>query len=774
MNTLPRYESRPYRGKPTLFVDGQPTPSYFYCNPLDISRPRGRELHQRFIDHGCRVFAATVRGGVDGDWFSTAFWTDDNVFPDVTDPKQVAELHVCRQVEAVLDMCPDALFWVRFQSATPPLKWRQKHPDDLLLDAYGKRFDEPSLASDLYIEQVGRYVENTVRFCERQPWAGHIIGYLLYPLGEGTTVLTCEGSLFDRSPVMTRQFRLFLRRTYGSDQALQAAWGRDDVTLDSANVPDDREFKARGETRRDQVNVSAPQGKPTPHRLHWPEPRETAAEQDYCLCMRELTARYLKAMLAPIKRTAPHRLAGIDAFKQTMLGWPLIPRWTGDYQSHQGLMHAVSGAFGMAEMIDFPELDVVATPHDYLYRGMGFGYEGEGIGDTVVAHGKMMLMEEDQRTDLIDEPTFNPLRKGAETHAGFWRNLASSLTRGYHTYICEMCGKGSWFDSDEIQKVLTRRARVQRASTHWDRHETPGAVMVVDDWSVLEEDFTIDYQYLAVIHQRLFGLSRCGVPHRLHLLEDLERDDFPTCHKLFLFPNLFKITPERLELIRRKVLCHGNVAVFGPASGISNGKTLSAETATELTGIPLELVRKESPRFVSLDRFEHPLTRNLPRLDYGDSFAYGPILAPRPHPEVARLGGIQWPGALDGAGLVIRNFGKGASGNGVAGPRGAGDYATVFSCAVPLPAALLRELARYSGTHVYSETDDLVFADSCTLAVHSVRPGRRVLRLPQPGPVWDLIANRKLGDRLDRIAFTVKPPSTRLYYLGPDPYRVEP
>lgn len=760
-----RCEIRNFRGKPTLFVDGEPRPSYFYCDPLDIDRPRAKEIHRRFADHGCRVFAATVRGGVDGDWFTTAFWTDDNEFPEVTDPATVAALHVSRQANAILEICPEARFWVRFQSATPPVKWRVKNPDDLLLDSYGKRFDEPSLASDSYVEQVGKYVANTVRFCERQPWADHIIGYLVYPLGEGTTVLTCEGSLFDRSPVMQRYFREFLRRTYATDAALCEAWGHPGLSLDTVAVPDDREFLARGATNRDLVDTASPQGKKTPHRLHWPEPQDTAAEKDYCRCMRELTKRYLQAILSPIRREAPKHLAGIDAFKQSMLGWPLVPRLTGDYQAHQGLMHAVSGAFGMAEFLDLPELDVVATPHDYLYRGMGFGYEGECIGDSVVAHGKMMLMEEDQRTDLVPAPTFNPLRTGAETQAGLWRNLGASLSRGYNTYVTEMCGAGSWFSSDEIQQVLAARARVHQAATGWDRKAVPSVVMVVDDWSVLEEDFTIGYQYLAVIHQRLFGMSRCGVPYRLHLLEDLARDDFPTCHKLFLFPNLFRVTPERLELLRRKVFCNGNVAVFGPASGITDGTRLSAESATELTGIPLELVRKESPRFVTLDRFEHPLTRDLPRLDFGDSFAYGPILAPCEHPEVTRLGGIQWPLALDGAGLVVREFGRGAAGNGRRGRRGAGDYATVFSCAVPLPEALLRSLARFSGTHVYSETDDLIFADSCSLSVHSVRPGKRRLKLPQRSVVWDLIRGQCLGE-VASIPLQVTPPQTDLYFLG--------
>jgi hypothetical protein len=765
-----RYSVRPYRGKPTIFADDNPIDGYTYCNPLSAAQPGYEEVHRRFVEHGCKLYMAAVRGGVDNDWHTTAFWTDDNVFPEITDPAAGEALHFVRQIRMILSAAPDARFWIRFQSATPPVSWRKKHPDDLLLDSFGKRFEEPSLASDRYVEQVGRYIENVVRFCSRQPWADRVVGYIVYPLGEGTTVLTCEGSLFDRSPVMIRAFRDFLRKRYGTDDALQAAWGKAGIALASVEPPDDRDWKARGETRRDKVELSNTRNSASPHRLHWPDPMESAAERDYCLCMRELTKRYLSAMLGAVKRHSPAKLAGIDAFKQTMLGWPLVPRWTGDYQSHQGLMHAVSGAFGMGELLDDPQLDVVATPHDYLNRGMGFGYEGEGIGDAVVARGKMMLMEEDQRTYLADDGTFNPLQPGAETAAGLWRNLGASLSRGYNTYPCEMCSRGCWFNDDPIQKIMAGRARVQAAATRWQRREAPGIVMVIDDWSVLEEEFTIGYQYLAVIQQRLFGLARCGVPFRLHLLEDLARDDFPDCHKLFIFPNLFRVDEKRLDLIRRKVLRNGNVALFGPASGITNGRELSEAGASELTGIPLELIRKEIPRFVTLDRFDHPLTSRLPRLSFGDSLAYGPLLVPVAHPQVKRLGGIQLPAGLDGIGLALREFGRGAAGNGKGGERGAGDYASVFSCAVPLPEDLLRELARFSGTHVYGESDDVICADSCTLTVHSVRPGPRRISLPGPTTVWDLVEERKLGEGMTAIEYTVVPPQTRLFYLGDNPF----
>ncbi len=534
------------------------------------------------------------------------------------------------------------------------------------------------------------------------------------------------------------------------------------MSLDTVQLPNDRDYFRAGETDHQSPFFADSPTERVPHRLRWEDPIEQAAERDYCWCMRGLLERFVRALAVPVKTKVPHRLVGVDAFKQTLLGWPLVSRWTGDYKGHRGLMHAVTGSFGVADLLDIPEIDAVATPDDYLYRGMGFGYDGEGIGDSVVQRGKIMFMEEDQRTEVLnDSAPFNALTGQKEIHAGLWRNQGASISRGWNTYLCEMSGLGSWFDDPYILEVIGKRRRVHEAATFWEREEVPSVVLVLDDWSLLAEEYTAEYEYLAVIQQRLVGLSRCGVPYRIHLLDDLARDDFPDCHRLFIFPNLFEIDDRKLQILRDRVFRDGKVAVFGPASGISDGKRLSADAASELTGIPLTMERRESPRFVSIDRFTHPITQRLPHIDYGDSLAYGPLLVPQEAPGVIRLGSIQWPRAQDGPGLVVREFGRGG-GHG----KGAGDYASVFSCAVPLPETLIRELARYSGTHIYGESDDLVFADSCSLTIHSVRPGTRTFALPKSTPVWDVIDGQKLDDMTDRIEITVDPPQTRMFYLG--------
>ena len=222
-----------------------------------------------------------------------------------------------------------------------------------------------------------------------------------------------------------------------------------------------------------------------------------------------------------------------------------------------------------------------------------------------------------------------------------------------------------------------------------------------------------------------------------------------------LFPNLFELNAERLALLRRTVLCDGRLAIFGPATGITDGEKTGAAGISELLGIEFELVDRQAPRRV-LVHGAHPLTARLPAaLTYGDSFPYGPILVPSR--AAVQVGGFVSLGSattfwgINKPGLILKET-PGCK--------------MVWSVAMPLPANLLRECCRYAGSHVWCEEDDVVLASDTVVALHSVKAGRRTLRLPTPRPVWDLLSGRKLGDRLAEIEFNVTPPETRLFYCG--------
>lgn len=763
----PTYRIAMHAGKPTFFQDDQPAvfPSYCSCGPGFPSFP---DAVRRFARHGCKVFWLMPTGGYNGEWGTSPFWTAPGQINESPVAMPAGYMGLDEQAALILSMVPDARLFVRMMDM-PPESWAKTNPDDMLLNYRGERYSIPSYASERYLQESSAFFTALARHCERQSWAERIIGYVLYPLGEGTTPLACDGFLFDQSPVMGQAFRAFLRRKYGSDAALQAAWGDPAVTIETAVVPGDLDFRQRGD-------------KPVPL---WPEARQVRRERDYFECQGPLFRKYLVNSIAAFRAAAPDRLIGFDALKGNMLGWMTQSIFgRGQWKEHYGDQFLATGTTGMADLLDLPGLDLIATPHDYRCRWPGFGYDPEGIGDSIQLHGKLMLVEEDARSYANNERgLFGSIEPGEE-EAVLYRNLAASLSKGQQTYPMDVCV--GYFDAEPIQEVLEKRAAIERRFLDIPRQDVPSVVMLVDDRSGLYTDFSAEYNDLAVIRQRIWGMNHCGVPTRTFLWDDLKRADFPVCHKLFLLPNCYRYDAGVLSVLQEKLFRNGNVIVFGPGSGITDGETTSPEFAAALMGMDFELYDYEYPRFVTLDNWAHPMGAGFGACEsYGDTHHYGPVLVPfdraaaeckggnpsrkalaaDPRPFV-RLGSIALDNGKRRPGLVVKEFGKGAAGNGTPGPRGAGDYAVVFTAAVPLPAKLLRNLARFSGTHVYDEEDDIVFADSAMVAVHAVRPGVRTIRLPRPCRVRDIVTDRLVARRAARIKVNVEGPMTAWFALG--------
>jgi len=347
------------------------------------------------------------------------------------------------------------------------------------------------------------------------------------------------------------------------------------------------------------------------------------------------------------------------------------------------------------------------------------------------------------------------------------RNLAIAASRGHIPYWMNV-GAG-FFDDPDVLKIVAEQAPVRRKLlTRPLAHTEHAIAMIIDDASPLDEDFTSGFQNLAVLRQRNDHLCNTGIPWRVYLLSDLERDDFPV-FRTYILPNMFRLTAEKAAMIREKLMCNGSMVIFGPGTGITDGTSLTADAAAELLGIPFELTHIEAARRVLVYGGSHPALADMRgAVTYGDSFVCGPLLEPAfelKDRDVVELGkgSIWWES--NRAGLVMKEFGKGASGNGNPGSRGNADYAVVFSVAAPLPAELLRSLAVYAGCNAWSELGDVVAANANMLAVHTVRPGARTLHLPEPMTVVDAVTSQVVGRRLASFDVEFKTPDTKVFLL---------
>ncbi len=741
----PQVEVRRYRGRPTVYIDGKPNalPGFNTFGKAAFDRSMTLAYQNRFS-----VYFITPEVHKNH-WPETRFWKGDTVTDSPSYDGETEVFDLEQQAQHVLRGDPEAYLFVRF-ALFAPNSWRDRHLGEYFIADDGSRGRAPSLASDLYYQIADRFTVALIRYCESRPWGKRVIGYANFGVLEGTHYPVAEGWLYDHSPVMIQRWRDFLKRKYSTEAALREAYGDRRLTFTTVTVPKD---KLRGPT---QVVSNL---------LYWQDRKDNHELRDYLELQSQLFVGRMRESSRAMHQAAGRKVLFLhDALKQTMLGWSNFGffnypnngegySWSLAYPEYM----TGSGSMDVTSLFGIPGFDGLITPHDYQARGIGGVYEPEGIADSTVLRGQYFYTEMDTRTWVRTKNEIGLARDVKEYAANTWRNLATGWTRGFNSYWMEF-GAG-WFDPDDVRAVMSRQVAAIRESMEWDHETVPGIAMILDDRAVLETNGSGNYMNEAVLWEQKMGMARCGAPHNIYLLEDLALPNFPK-HRVYYFPNLFKVDGERLELLRRRVLRDGAVVVWGPGSGISDGSKIGTEAATRLTGFSFEMIRANSPRRIQISNFSHPVTRGLPAdLVMGGPLPYGPVLLPADGTQL----GVAWvKGGFNHAGLAVKEFGKGA---GVPAGRGPGDYAAVFTTAVNLPASLWRNLARYAGAHIYSETNDVLVADKSVVAIHSLQPGRRRIMLPGTFRVHDVISGGEVSGAASAIEFELEAPGTRVFRL---------
>lgn len=722
---------RTHLGRPMLHIDGRP-------HPLPTYSPRGwveqpfRQATPRFFPHGMGAYFLCVpRDRTAGDYFATPFWQGDTI---TSQPMGEPEFALDKQARVIREGDPGAYFIVRY-GPYEPQSWRDLHRDQLVVNEAGQLLQTPSLASDLYWQHSAQFGRVVIQYCESRPWNDRIIGYWFGLRVEGSHEPLFSHWLFDHSPVMRSRWRQFLAEKYRDVERLRDAHGTPSLTFDNVPLPSDR-------LRGPVLDVSA--------RLYWLNARENQPLRDYLLLTRDLFHAGFRTIAAAMREQERalviQRAFLYDAFKQTMAGWDNFGFFAPNESWPLAFAEQLAGAghIDVADLFGAEGFDGIITPHDYQVRGVGGVFEPEGCIDSAVLRGKIFLCEMDTRT-FCGKDHYGRAENLREFEAVTWRNLATALTRGFNAYWMDL--HEDWFATPEIHAVIARQVQVIKESLDWPHQDVPGIAVVLDDAAVLETNGNGAVYNETIMWEWKQGLARCGVPHRIYMLQDLELPNFPA-HRLFYFPNLHRVDDARLDLLRRRVFRDGQVVLWGPGSGISDGKTLDPGHAQRLTGFSFDFWPVNYPRRTLISRFDHPITAGLPAdTVIGSSASYGPLLFP-----------------TDGTPLGIAWTKQGRNHVGLACKTMDG-WSSVFTAAAPLPAALWRNLARFAGLHVYTEENDILLADGAIVALHSLKSGPRRIALPGRFDVTDVVTGSSIGRELEAITFDLRAPETRVFRL---------
>ena len=707
-------EVRNHRGTPTLFLDGQPS-SYaaFWVSAPSATKWESAEASRRAAAAGIHIYALDV--GTSTEWVKPGFdfSTVKARFGRILDVDPEARLHLRCQLEIGADD------W-----------WSKLYPQELELHSNGKRYTQ-SFASRLWREQANQFLRAYIQHLSETGLLDRVVAI---QVGAGHTGEWVKGetSMYDvcgdYSEPMRRHFRAWLRLRYQADLAsLRKAWNDSAVTFETVEVP----------SAVDQLHA---------RRYIFRDPLLEGKTIDYFRCLAELSADAVIDFCHTVKQaTGGRKLAGAFYGYLLDLAWNggfFAERADSDYSTYQR-----SGHLGLRMVLNSPHVDFLVSPYSYGYRGIGGDGPSMIPAESARLHGKLVVIEDDTRTHLGADMSYGRAATLAESVAILRRNFAGAMTRG----------QGMWWLSSTVDParepafapLLKDFERVGRRLLATDRTPASDVAVLLDDESFFYETSLHNLDVPAIFQQRLWGLPHMGAPVDTYLLQDLV-DGKLRPYKLYVFLNALRLDARRRAALARNLRRDGRVALWIYAPGYAQGD-LSLDHMTELTGIKYAIGERPWGTMMHLTNYTHPITKGLPQdLSWGTNSKLAPIFYVD-DPAATVLGQVVYSQGTCRPGMAVRLF---------------PEWTSIYAAVPNLPAAMLRNIARSAGAHIYSNEGDVLYATGELLGVHTVSGGRRRFQLPRvAGEVVDLFADRIVAR--DKAFFEVElpPVSTALYLL---------
>lgn len=582
-------EVRVHNGRPTLYINGHPEYPMFY-SLTDV--PGGRWAWEEVPRYNLKSFCDLGVRLVQVDIAFDHVWREDGVIAIDT---------VQRQLKAVKDVCPDAAVFIRFH-VNPPKWWQQRYPEENTIYAdttsmpdiaWGiQRIIEDdeenptrhSLASERWISEASNRLKEFLSALSKTPEANSLAGIQVAGgvYGEWHYWGFIENEP-DMSAPMQKYFRQWLTKKYKSDKALRIAWGKGDVTLATAAVPDlmQRRQTLQG-TFRDpfkERNV-----------IDYYEAQHDVIVDDillFCKIIKENWAR-------------PIVTGAFYGYFYAVFG-----------------REAAGGHLQLQRLLRSPDIDYLSGPGTYYPAAveMGDPYRSRSLINSVTMHGKLWLDEMDQQTPLL--PLKDPLYKESleKSIAQVRRNVLFTFSKG----------QGLWF-YDFGPAGFNGGPRLKDHGTWgwWDEPTLRGDIKNLKD--VLDGQYKMPYKSSAdvlLVHDtRSFyfmgssrshsdvthrannwipvGVFKSGVVHDAIHMDDLALVDLNQ-YKAIVFVNTFVMTREQRTFIKNNVAKNGRhlIWVYAPAYG--DGSKLDPKFTEDITGIALTRLTPTETVSVEID-----------------------------------------------------------------------------------------------------------------------------------------------------------------------------
>ncbi len=591
---------------------------------------------------------------------------------------------IAHWIESSIQANPQVLLIPRFPIDQPPAWWAEQHPDDMMKYQDGS-MGLASVHSKVFRKDAAKQIANLIAILEKK-YPNNIIGY--HVCGQNSAEWFYEGFWDGKysgfEPAARDGFRDYLRKKYKSDRALRKAWNNSQLTLDTADVPTYAERNACSDGS-------------------FRDPIKHAKAIDFDIYQNKAMADCISDMCKAVKHAVPNRLA-IAFYGYTL-------ELSGS---------ARSGHIALAELLKSPYIDAICAPYSYGDREPGGSGRFMGLVDSMLAHGKLFITEDDTRTFLTD-PSASPGRCAdlRQTEGVLTRNFAHVLTRGAGLWWMEPVGNGV-FASEPLMKHNGKLIAQYQSSMRSLRRYQPEVAVIVDEASALAVNPFTDGSdnegpNISLMVRSRYGLYRMGAPFGVYLLDDLEAGKVPPA-KLYIMLNTFKLDKARFSAIKRQIGNSQHTILWMYAPGYLAHNKQSPKNITELTGIGLRQRPANNGKVVT------------PSGELFDAMQQGlsPIFTVD-DPQARPL--AKYEGSSDIA-IAYKQTGSCTS---------------IYCGLLQMSAAMLRTVAQLAGVHIFNDQDSIVMVGNGYVAMHATATGRKTLHMPKITHLIDAVNGQDMG-----------------------------
>lgn len=767
-----------YNGTPTIFIDGKPYGPMMATirTSLDSGRVLDEEYYRNLGKSGVKLFFVIC----DTQW----------AVPDGFQQFR-------QEAETILRAVPDAYLFLRV-GMHPPVEWVEENPDETLCYSDGLKkpaslyteslqLDYPavySLSSQKWREEASKHLLELYDKVEALPYADRIVGYFFAAGGtsewyyltpteytsktryldtggwEQTADTGYDNVYADLSPAFRKEFSRYLTAKYKTDEALRKAWKDETVTLEEPRIPD---CEKRYYTNGVDYDIDHPpkmwstSDKPVPptngtnigHFIDLEKHRDVF---DFYQALHRGTANSVIHFGSVIKE----RSGGT--------------KLTGAFYGSAGSVKffAFGQVTGTRAILDSGAIDFLASPGVYENRQPG-GFAGQRqVFDSFALRNRIFIVEDDARTHHENAYYRNyfELYTVEDTYGVLKRDFGRNLCQNTQAWWFDQHIGGGRYKDPEIYKLLARQQQIAAEALETDRRKNSQIALIYDEESfhVISEECS--HQSVELL--RNYELDIIGAPADRYYHNDMADPAMPD-YKLYIFANTLYLTDDERRAIREKLRKNHATALFLYGAGAVNPdreNILSAENITELTGIRMaqnndvvsakfKFTPEGDSLSVGVDRGD--IHGDFKRKMWANASSYMNRI------KTCKVNLYPEFYADDDEALCAARLLE--TGHPALSVKEADGFTSIYCASRYLGADVLRAIARFAGCHIYTDTEDVLYANQTYVVLHAASSGEKTVHLPQKASAYEVYEDKYYSHDSNVIQFALLKGETKMFEL---------